>query len=40
MPGEVISAEAIASLQTILAIGGTISGCADSSLETLRIVLY
>ncbi|MBC7968639.1 MAG: aminotransferase class I/II-fold pyridoxal phosphate-dependent enzyme [Verrucomicrobia bacterium] len=39
MPGEVISAEAIASLQTILAIGGTISGCADSSLGTLRIVL-
>ncbi|WP_181357508.1 aminotransferase class I/II-fold pyridoxal phosphate-dependent enzyme [Stenomitos frigidus] len=38
MPGEVISENAIASLQTVLAIGGLISGCADPSLETLRVV--
>ena len=38
MPGEVISENAIASLQTILAIGGCISGCADPNLETLQVV--
>ncbi|MBW4691186.1 MAG: aminotransferase class I/II-fold pyridoxal phosphate-dependent enzyme [Lyngbya sp. HA4199-MV5] len=38
MPGEVITAEAIADLQMILAIGGLISGCADPSLETLKVV--
>ena len=38
MPGEVITEVAIAHLQTILAIGGTISGCADPSLKTLRVV--
>ena len=38
MPGEVITAAAIAYLQTILAIGGTISGCADPSLKTLQVV--
>ncbi len=39
MPGEIITEDAIAYLQKILAIGGTISGCADPSLETLRAVV-
>ncbi len=39
MPGEIITKDAIAYLQKILAIGGTISGCADPSLETLRAVV-
>jgi arginine decarboxylase len=39
MPGEMIAQEAIAYLQTILAIGGIISGCADPSLTTLRVVI-
>ena len=38
MPGEVISETAIADLQTMLAIGATISGCADPSLQTLQVV--
>ena len=38
MPGEVIAEDAIASLQMILAIGGFISGCADPSLTTIRVV--
>ena len=38
LPGEQISQAAIATLQEILAAGGLISGCADSSLKTLRVV--
>ena len=38
MPGEVVSAAAIAHLQAILALGGTMSGCADLTLETLKVV--
>ncbi|MCY7321297.1 MAG: aminotransferase class I/II-fold pyridoxal phosphate-dependent enzyme [Phormidesmis sp. CAN_BIN36] len=38
LPGEQISEAAIANLQEILASGGIISGCADSSLKTLRVV--
>ncbi len=38
LPGEQISQGAIATLQEILAAGGLISGCADSSLKTLRVV--
>ena len=38
VPGERITAAAIAQLQQILAAGGVISGCADPSLTTLRIV--
>lgn len=38
IPGEVVTQEAIAHLQEILALGGVISGCADPSLQTLKIV--
>jgi len=38
MPGEVISKAALEYLQTIQAMGGFISGCADTSLETLKVV--
>ncbi|WP_346293637.1 aminotransferase class I/II-fold pyridoxal phosphate-dependent enzyme [Sphaerothrix gracilis] len=37
-PGEKIGPEAIAYLQTILAAGGTLTGCADPSLQTVRII--
>ncbi|MBW4578542.1 MAG: aminotransferase class I/II-fold pyridoxal phosphate-dependent enzyme [Tildeniella nuda ZEHNDER 1965/U140] len=38
MPGEVVSEAAIAYLKAILTLGGTLSGCADPSLQTLRVV--
>ncbi|UBF28462.1 aminotransferase class I/II-fold pyridoxal phosphate-dependent enzyme [Kovacikia minuta CCNUW1] len=38
MPGEVITLEALTYLQQVLAIGGTISGCADPTLKTLKVV--
>ncbi len=38
IPGEVVTDSAIAHLQTILASGGMISGCADPSLATLKVV--
>jgi arginine decarboxylase len=38
MPGEIITANAIVYLQEILAMGGIISGCADTSLKSLKIV--
>jgi len=38
MPGEVISKAALEYLQTIQAMGGFISGCADTSLKTLKVV--
>ncbi|MBI4783456.1 MAG: aminotransferase class I/II-fold pyridoxal phosphate-dependent enzyme [Oscillatoriophycideae cyanobacterium NC_groundwater_1537_Pr4_S-0.65um_50_18] len=37
-PGEMITAEAIAYLQQILALGGVLTGCADVDLRTLKIV--
>ena len=36
MPGETITTEAIAYLQQIVAAGGTITGCNDSSLQTIQ----
>jgi arginine decarboxylase len=39
MPGEIITANAIAYLQQILAMGGMISGCADTSLKSLKVVI-
>ena len=39
MPGELITSAAIAYLQQILNVGGKISGCADPSLETLRVIV-
>jgi len=38
MPGEVISQTALEYLQQIQLIGGFISGCADASLNTLKVV--
>ena len=38
MPGEVINLTAIDYLQQIQAGGGFISGCADASLRTLKIL--
>jgi arginine/lysine/ornithine decarboxylase len=37
-PGEVITLETLRYLQQIAAAGGTIAGCADSSLRTLKVV--
>jgi arginine decarboxylase len=38
MPGECITADAIAYLHQVQALGGTITGCADPTLQTLSIV--
>ncbi|AFY43519.1 aminotransferase class I/II-fold pyridoxal phosphate-dependent enzyme [Nostoc sp. PCC 7107] len=38
MPGEIITTTALIYLQQIQAMGGIISGCADSSLQTLKVV--
>jgi arginine decarboxylase len=38
MPGEIISKSALDYLQYIQEMGGFISGCADSSLKTLKVV--
>lgn len=38
LPGEIITASAIAELKAILKAGGVLTGGQDSSLETLRIV--
>jgi len=38
LPGEVVTAEAVSYLQQVQAQGGVISGCADETLATLRIV--
>ncbi|NJM85669.1 MAG: lysine decarboxylase, partial [Leptolyngbyaceae cyanobacterium RM2_2_21] len=37
-PGEVIEPAAIAYLQAILKEGGVVTGCADLSLQTLKVV--
>lgn len=38
MPGEIITPQALQYLQQIQAIGGFITGCADPSLKTLKII--
>ncbi|OCQ89046.1 arginine decarboxylase [Nostoc sp. MBR 210] len=38
MPGELITKAALSYLQQIQAMGGIISGCADPSLQTLKVV--
>ena len=40
IPGEIITAEAIEYLKQVLAAGGTITGCKDSSLKTIEIIEY
>lgn len=39
MPGERITHEAIIYLQEVLALGGVISGCSDSRLQTIQIIV-
>jgi arginine/lysine/ornithine decarboxylase len=38
MPGEIITQESIDYLRDVLAAGGTITGCSDSSLQTLEVI--
>ncbi|MBO0349216.1 aminotransferase class I/II-fold pyridoxal phosphate-dependent enzyme [Phormidium pseudopriestleyi FRX01] len=38
MPGEVITLEAVAYLQQVLAHGGILTGCSDPTLTTLKVV--
>lgn len=38
MPGEVITTPAIDYLQQVLSLGGKITGCSDSTLQTLKVV--
>jgi arginine/lysine/ornithine decarboxylase len=38
LPGEVVTAAAIAQVQQILAAGGVVSGCRDPTLATLRVL--
>ncbi|MEA5581148.1 aminotransferase class I/II-fold pyridoxal phosphate-dependent enzyme [Nodularia harveyana UHCC-0300] len=38
MPGELITQQALQYLQQIQAMGGFITGCADTSLKTLKVV--
>ena len=38
MPGEAIASSCIEFLQQILANGGTITGCSDSDLKTIKVV--
>ena len=38
MPGEVITPTALDYLQQVIRFGGTITGCSDRSLKTLRVV--
>lgn len=39
IPGEVVTTEAIAYLQKIQSLGGYINGCADSRMQTLKVIL-
>ena len=38
MPGEMINPAAIEYLQQVLALGGSITGCSDPTLKTLKVV--
>ena len=38
MPGELITSSALEYLQQIQSLGGFISGCADTSLKTLKVL--
>ncbi len=38
MPGEIITSEAINYLQQVLVFGGQVTGCSDSSLETIKVI--
>ncbi len=38
MPGEIVTPAALDYLQQILALGGSITGCSDPTLQTLKVV--
>jgi arginine/lysine/ornithine decarboxylase len=38
MPGEMINMSALDYLQQVLSLGGTITGCSDPTLKTLKVV--
>jgi arginine/lysine/ornithine decarboxylase len=38
MPGEMINPAALEYLQQVLRLGGSITGCSDPSLKTLKVV--
>jgi arginine/lysine/ornithine decarboxylase len=38
MPGEIITQDSIDYLCQVLAAGGTITGCSNSSLQTLEVI--
>ncbi|NEO33363.1 MAG: aminotransferase class I/II-fold pyridoxal phosphate-dependent enzyme [Symploca sp. SIO3C6] len=38
MPGEIIAPAAIEYLQQVLALGGSITGCSDPTLKTIKVV--
>ncbi len=38
MPGELITTDALEYLQQVITMGGIISGCADDSLQTLKVI--
>ncbi|BAU63648.1 Orn/Lys/Arg decarboxylase major region [Stanieria sp. NIES-3757] len=38
MPGEIITSEAIDYLQTVLTLGGKITGCSDPNLTTIQVI--
>lgn len=38
MPGEIISSAAIEYLQQVLALGGSVTGCSDPTLKSIKVV--
>lgn len=38
-PGEVLTEGALHQLRQVLRSGGTVTGCSDGSLETLRVIV-
>ena len=38
IPGEIITQEALDYLQKVQQLGGMISGCSDSSLQTFEVI--
>ncbi|MBD2576559.1 aminotransferase class I/II-fold pyridoxal phosphate-dependent enzyme [Oscillatoria sp. FACHB-1406] len=38
LPGEIVTKDAIDFLQQILALGGCITGCSDSTLKTIQVI--
>lgn len=39
MPGEAITSDAVEYLRQVVALGATITGCSDSTLKTLKVIL-